>query len=183
MSHDLKQSFTMVIGFIIGFSMATIFVPSNLALATTSGIVCGILAGAFHAQVSYGDVFWHVGESIASVEGIKQPSSVPNNSASNTERARCSDAKSMAGNRAESQAENRTGKLARKNRSTSSFSTSRFRTMLTGSNAKQNKSMQKEKSYWMSHQRSQTFIPGRQEQQGRRYQRRVKPREGLRIES
>ncbi len=55
--------------------------------------------------------------------------------------------------------------------------------MITGSNARQKKNFQNEKAYWISHLRAQNFIPGRQEQQGRRYQRRVKPREGLRIES
>ncbi|MBN2296392.1 MAG: hypothetical protein JXM70_28445 [Pirellulales bacterium] len=179
MSHDLKQSFTMIIGFALGFAMASVFVPSNLALTLTTGVVCGILAGAFYAQVSYGDVFWHMGESIVSVTGSKQLSTHSNTSTESTERSKYSDAKSKAENRSE----NQTGKSADKNRSTSSFSTSRFRVMSTGSNAKHKKSLQKEKSYWISHQRSQTFIPGRQEQQGRRYQRRVKPREGLRIDS
>jgi len=173
----------MVIGFTIGLSMASIFLPSNLALAMTTGIVCGLLAGAFYAQVSYGDVFWHIGESVASAEGVQQPSNAPKNSESNSERTRYSGTKPTAENHEVNRTKNRTGKLARKNRSTSSFSTSRFRAMITGNNARQKKYAQKEKSYWISHQRSQTFIPGRQEQQGRRYQRRVKQREGLRIES
>lgn len=164
MSHDLKQSFTMVVGFIIGLSLAFIIMPSNLALAVTSGIVCGLLAGAFFAQVNYGDVFWHAGHSFGSAEDVKQPLTVPKTSASRAERGRSE-------------------KPAQKRHSTSSFSTSRFYAMITGSSARRNNNPHKERSYWTSRQRAQTFIPGRQEQQGRRYQRRVKPREGLRIES
>ncbi len=180
MSHDLKQSFTMVIGFLIGFSMAFIFMPSSLALAITSGIVCGLLSGAFFAQVSYGDVFWHVGEPTAvAAEGVKHPSAVSKTPAASAGRTRYSKRWSPTDNRTE----NRAVKSARKKQSTSSFSISRFHAMITGSSARQKKSIQKEKAYGISHQRAQTFIPGRQEQQGRRYQRRVKAREGLRIES
>ncbi len=183
MSHDLRQAFTMVIGFVIGFSMALIFMPSNLALAMTSGVVCGLLAGAFFAQVSYGDVFWHVGEFTASDEGVGQPSMVPKTLVSTAGRTRFSNGRSPADSRADNQADGRTGKPAQKKHSTNIFSTSRFHVMITGSSARQKKNIQKEKANWVSHQRAQTFIPGRQEQQGRRYQRRVKPREGLRIES
>ena len=179
MSHDLRQAFTMVIGFVIGFSMALIFMPSNLALAITSGIVCSLLAGAFIAQVGYGDVFWHVGEFTASDEGVEQSSMAPKTSVSTAGRTRYSNGRSPA----DSRADGRTGKPAQKKHSNNSFSTSRFHVMITGSSARQKKNIQKEKANWTSHQRVQTFTPGRQEQQGRRYQRRVKPREGLRIES
>ena len=146
MSHDLKQSFTMLLGFAIGFSVAVILMPSHLALATTSGIICGILAGAFFAQVNYGDVFWHV-------------------------------------NHGDDRSSDRTVKPDRKKHSTRSISTLRFHVMTMGSNEKRKRKFQNERAYWISHLRAKYFIPGLQEQQGRRYQRRVKPREGQRVES
>jgi hypothetical protein len=179
MSHDLKQSLTMVIGFLVGFTMAYLFLPSSLALAISSGIACSLLSGAFFAQVSYGDVFWHVGESAASGKGSNQSSIVPKTTSANAGQKKFSNGNTPT----EKRTNGRDDKTAHKKSFTSSLSTLRFQVMNAGSRARRKKNGQNEKLYWKSYQRAKTFIPGLQEQQGRRYQRRVKPREGLRIDS
>ena len=55
--------------------------------------------------------------------------------------------------------------------------------MIVGSNTKQKKTVQREKSYFTHIQRNQNAGSGKLEQPGRRYQRRVKPREGIRLDS
>lgn len=55
--------------------------------------------------------------------------------------------------------------------------------MILGSNAKQKKTLQREKAHFTHIQRNPNAGSCRLEQPGRRYQRRGKPREGLRLDS
>ena len=55
--------------------------------------------------------------------------------------------------------------------------------MIVESSTKQKKTLQREKAYFAHIQRNPSVSSGKLEQPGRRYQRRGKPREGLRLDS